>query len=289
MSAAERAGARGAAVAGVVLLAACAPGAATSDLEGGVVPGVEDLASARAHRDFAHDLTPPPSVSIKGTAVDESGEPIAAAWMSVCNPFGCRSTNAGADGTFLLEGLEVITFGVRSHDDVESVPYRGTVVRLIRATVPDVVLDAGRLYVPTVQPAPLLAADADTPQIVKAGDGLELTVTRKALEFPLGPPTDRLSARRIPLEHVPPFDVGNEKLVAAWAITPYSTTSRTVPVAVKMELPLDPGTEVHLRSVWEFDGKLSDPVTAHASLDGKTVQTDPGAGLDNLTWILVSR
>lgn len=282
MSATDRAPAQAAVIAVAGLLAACGAGAMADDLDG----GIQDL---KVRHDFARDLTPPPSVSVKGIAVDESGERIPSAWMSVCNPLGCRSTNAGVDGAFVLKGLEIVTFGVRSHDDLESVPYRGTVVRLIKATVPDVVLDAGMLYIPTVQPAPVLAADVNTPQVVKAGDGLELTVTRKTLEFPLGLPSDRISARRIPLEHIPPYDLGSEKVIAAYTITPYSITSKTVPIAVKMDLPLDPGTEVHLRSVWEFDGKVSQPVTAHASLDGKTVVTDPGVGLDNLTWILVSR
>ena len=87
---------------------------------------------------------------------------------------------------------------------------------------------------------------------------------------------------------VPPFDLGGEQLLAVYVFAPYSTTS-TSPVAVTAPVAVAAGTPVFFRSVYEFKGQLSAPVAGHAAPDGQSVATDPGLGLDNLTWLLITR
>ena len=65
--------------------------------------------------------------------------------------------------------------------------------------------------------------------------------------------------------------------------------SAGIPSEARASVAAPAGSEVHFRTVSEFEGKLSDPIVGHASNDGQSVSTDPGQGLTNLTWLLISR
>ena len=262
--------------------------AATANGGGDAGATVMAMPDLRIPRDFAHDMTPPPSVAVTGIAVDEMGVPIADAFMSVCNPLGCHSVNANESGGFIIPGIPVMNFGVRSHDDDSVSPVRGTVVRLFHPTVAGVVFDAGKMYVPSMPAGAALSGPVDAPQTLSPGDGLTITFVQKDLDFPIGENKGRIATRLIPPDHVPPYDLGGEQIIAAYAFLPYSTTSKS-PVSVTAPIALPAGTVVHFRSVYEFDGRVSTPVTGHAANDGKSVSTDPGTGLDNLTWLVISR
>jgi hypothetical protein len=194
---------------GCALFAAACGGGPPLD-EPQVDLGPPDL---RVPHDLAHDLTPPPSVSVKGVIVDENGSPLPA-FMSVCNPFICRSVDAASDGSFLIGGVQLLDFGVRSHDDITTSPVRGTVVRLLHPTEAGATLDAGMLFAPSMPAGAVLTGDPGTPQTLLVGDGLTLRLVGQDLEFPIGDPGTTIAARRIPAEHVPPYDLGAETLVA---------------------------------------------------------------------------
>ena len=257
---------------------------------GGEVDASAPVDMSRRLHDFAHDLTPPPSFTVQGVALDETGAPIPMAWMSICTHTACHSVSAAANGAFIIGGISdspFVDFGVRSHDDVTAMPYQGTVVRLMHPPAKaGMTIDAGMLYVPSMPAGVALAPQMDTPQTVAAGDGLSLTFKRRDLES-LVASLDTLAARLIPPAHQPPYDVGAEHVDAIYAIMPYSITSKS-PIAVKANLALPAGTEVHFRTVREFEGRLDPVVIGHAAPDGMSVATDPGQGIDNLTWIIVS-
>ncbi len=266
---------------GFGIFAGCTIGSSDPILDGGIDAEAVDLRRI-------HDLTPAPSVTVTGQAVDESGTPIAMAWMSVCTPMGCHSVNADGAGAFLISDIPLIHFGLRSHDDHEVVPRRGTVVRLLHGIQAATTLDAGTLYLPTMPAGADLEAAMETSQMLSTGDGLSLTVIRKNLDFSLASDqTTNLASRKIPVEHIPPFDLGGEKVDTAFALWPYAVTSKS-PIAVKVPVDLPSNTKVYFRTVYEFDGKLSDPVVGHVASDGKSASTDPGLGISNLTWLLVS-
>jgi hypothetical protein len=44
---------------------------------------------------------------------------------------------------------------------------------------------------------------------------------------------------------------------------------------------------VRFRTISEIDGHLSEPVPGQA--DGSAVETDPSAGISELTWLVISR
>jgi hypothetical protein len=215
------------------------------------------------------------------------GAPLSA-FMSVCTPTACQSTTAGPDGAFAITGIQLVDFGLRSHDDSTYTPALGTVVRLMHPTETGVFLEAGTLFVPSMPAGATLAAQKKMPQTVLAGDGLSLTFIAQDLVFQVGDPTTAISAHRIPVDHIPAYDVGSETIVAVYAIMPYSITSKS-PVAIKAPIALPAGTEVRFRSVYEFEGRLSPPVVGHAAKDGLSVSTDDGTGIDNLTWLLITR
>ncbi|WP_437624662.1 hypothetical protein [Sorangium sp. So ce1151] len=74
--------------------------------------------------------------------------------------------------------------------------------------------------------------------------------------------------------------------MAVYALYPLATTSGS-PIGVQAPSELAPGTPVSFRSMSEHDGKLSAPVAGEA--DGASVKTAPRSGIDELTWLVISR
>jgi hypothetical protein len=59
------------------------------------------------------------------------------------------------------------------------------------------------------------------------------------------------------------------------------------PIAVRAPSDLPAGTAVRFRSISEIDGHLSEPALGLAN--GTAVETEPGAGITELTWLVISR
>jgi hypothetical protein len=81
-------------------------------------------------------------------------------------------------------------------------------------------------------------------------------------------------------------DLGSEEVVAVYSLYPFSTRSDS-PIGVRAPSNLAPGTPVRFRSLSELDGKLSAPAAGQA--DGAFVETAPLAGIDELTWLVISK
>ncbi|XXT21707.1 hypothetical protein WME94_09110 [Sorangium sp. So ce429] len=230
----------------------------------------------------------PAGPGVTGVLGDEAGQPIGGAPVLFCNTRVCYSDNTAADGrfTFLCDAEVPVDFVVKSMEVAGTMPRRGVTMFPLRF-LDAVAVDVGSLFVPDLPAGAILGPNSGDPQVLKVGDGLQLTVNRVDIDPPPGTSLHRIAARRIPPERVPPLpDLGGEEIVAVYALYPFATTSGS-PIAVQAPSDLAPGTPVRFRTLSEYDGALSAPVAGEA--DGAVVRTVPRSGIDELTWLVISR
>ena len=118
---------------------------------------------------------------------------------------------------------------------------------------------------------------------MELGDGLRLTLSRKALTPRAGDVILNLAACRLPGPY-PPF--GLERIIAGYALHPFAAKS-AAPIAVRVLSNLPAGTPVRFRTINEIDGTFSAPVPGQAG--GRYLTTDPGTGITELTYLVISR
>ena len=252
-------------------------------------------------KDFAmiRDLIPPPMATVMGVVKDEAGNVIKGLTLQGCSAATCLTTVIGMDGGFVISGLALTHLSVKLGEDETSMPRRGeAMVPLVLAKDGEVV-DVGTIYAPTMGPGALVAAMAGA-QTLSVGDGMMLTVVRGDLVAPLGGWTDSNSkpvppfiiARRVTADHrAKTFDVGTDTTVIdSYSMMPFALTSKT-PIGVTLTLPAKetPGTVVHLRTYAELDGTPNPVVNGTVGQDGLTVTVANGTGLNDMTWIIVSK
>lgn len=230
----------------------------------------------------------PAGPGVTGVLADEAGRPIRGAPVLFCNTRVCYSDDTAADGrfTFLCDAEVPVDFVVKSLEGAGTTPRRGVTMFPLRfleaATV-----DVGWLFVPDLPAGAVLGPSSGEPQVLDVGDGLRLTVRRADLAAPPGASLHDIAARRIPPERVPPLaGLEGEEIVAVYALYPFATTSGS-PIAVQAPADLAPGTPVRFRTLSEYDGTLSAPAPGEA--DGAVVRTAPRSGIDELTWLVISR
>lgn len=230
----------------------------------------------------------PAGPGVTGVLGDEAGQPLGGAPVLFCNTRVCYSDSTAADGrfTFLCDAEVPVDFVVKSTEDAGTTPRRGVAMFPVRF-LDAVTVDVGSLLVPDLPAGAILGPNSGDPQLLEVGDGLQLTVNRADLAPPPGASLHDIAARRIPPERVPPLpDLGGEEIVAVYALYPFATTSGS-PIAVQTPSDLARGTPVRFRTLSEYDGALSAPVAGEA--DGAVVRTAPGSGIDELTWLVISR
>jgi hypothetical protein len=147
-------------------------------------------------------------------------------------------------------------------------------------------LDVGVVHVPTLPDGALLAPISAGTRSFDAGDGLTLTMASADLTLRLGDTSSDVAARRIPDADLRPIDqLGAERLVTEYALHPFAATSSTK-IAVRAPSQLPAGSKLRFRTISELDGSLSEPALGHS--DGAFLATDPGQGLTELTWLVIS-
>jgi hypothetical protein len=231
--------------------------------------------------------TPPQGPAITGVVKNESGRAIEDLTVQGCTSTVCLFTTSDANGRFSIVGLEPpVRVVVKTPYDDNVTPWRAEAIAPVHL-LGNSNVDVGTVYVPTL-PKAVPLGPANDPQTIALPDGLSLTLRRADLKMPLGvAQDDLLSAKLIAPRQVPKFaDLGSEKVVAVYALYPFGTKSQS-PIAVRLTSTLPAGTKVRLRTVHELDGTLSEP--RNATSDGKYITSDPGTGIVDLTWLLVSR
>jgi hypothetical protein len=79
--------------------------------------------------------------------------------------------------------------------------------------------------------------------------------------------------------------LGPETVVAAYAFYPFGARSQSK-MGVRVPTSVPAGTALRLRTINELNGTLSGFEPGRS--DGRFVTTDPGAGILELTWLIVS-
>lgn len=230
----------------------------------------------------------PAGPGVSGVLEGEDGQPVGDAPVLFCNTSVCYSDSSSAEGgfAFLVDADLPVDFLIKSMEDPEATPRRGATMFPLRFTEP-VIRNVGSLFVPSLPAGAILGPSSSDPQTLEVGDGLRLVVRRADLVEPIGASLHDIAARKIPPERVPPLpDLGADEVVAVYALHPFATRSDS-PIAVQAPSDLPAGTPVTFRTLSEYDGKLSAPVAGEA--DGAVVATAPLAGIDELTWLVITR
>lgn len=230
----------------------------------------------------------PSGLSVKGSIEDETGKAIGGTDVLCCSLLTCYTIKSTASGhfTFNFEASLPVNFVVKTLEDTSKAPRRAATMFPLHLVEP-VLIDTGKLLVPSLPAGAVLGPKSSDPQTLEVGDGLELTVRRGDLTPPIGGFIDDIAARKIPLERVPPLpDLGAEEVVLVYALHPFTAMSKS-PIAVRAPSDLPAGTKVKLRTMSEYDGTLSAPAEGEA--DGAAIATLPAAGIEELTWLVISK
>jgi hypothetical protein len=228
----------------------------------------------------------PTGPGLAGTLVDESGQPLPDNMVLACMATTCLFGDSDAAGHFAFAIEPTAEVALKTLENLAVSPRLAAALQPVRITGGELV-DVGLLHVPALPAGvPFGPASAD-PQTLAAGDGLELVLRRGDLKPRLGEALVDVAARAIPAERYPPLpELGGEQVIAMYAIHPFAATS-TSPIGITAPSTLAAGTLVKFRAISEIDGRLSAPALGKA--DGAAVTTDPGEGIDELTWLVISR
>ena len=226
----------------------------------------------------------PGEPGVTGILLGPDGVALSGHDVLICFPGQCVFAVSGQDGSFGLALEPGTPVAVKTHEDINADPIWGAALE--PAIVGDGTLDLGNVHIPDMPEPVELGPESADPQTLAVGDGLTMTFNRADLDAEIGVFLYDVAARRIPAEHVPPYPhLHGEAVEAVYAIHPFATESSS-PVAFELPSALPAGTLVHLRSIGILDGTFSAPAIGHA--DGTKVTTDPGEGLDFLTYVVVS-
>ena len=227
----------------------------------------------------------PPS-GIAGVLQDEAGRPIADANVMACMSTVCLYSKSAADGRFGFDVEPPADIAIKTDGDPSATPRRAAALYPVRLTEARV-MDVGVVRSPSLPDGVPLAAAAKDPQTIQAGDGLTLILNRGALTPRLGEVLIDVAARQVPAALLPRYTgLGNDQVLAVYALHPFAAKS-TVPIQVKARTPLPDGTVVRFRTISEIDGQFSPPVSGRAA--GGWVSTDAGAGISELTYLVIAR
>jgi hypothetical protein len=221
-----------------------------------------------------------------GALADETGQPLGYEMVLACMSTVCLFGSTDADGRFSFPIDPPADVALKTPVDLATTPRRGAALCPIRIADQSAI-DVGTFHVPHLpQGTPIGPATMD-PQTLEVGDGLTLTLRRADLTPRIGDVLVDAAARLVPATRVCPLlAVPGEEIVAVYALHPFAATSAS-PIAVRAPSDLPPGTAVRFRTISEIDGHLSEPVPGQA--DGSAVETDPSAGISELTWLVISR
>jgi len=236
-----------------------------------------------------------PSGCVQGTVQDENGGPVAPMTSILgCSSELCLTKPASLDGSFKICGLHLRKIVVKTEPDLTVNPRRAASMCPIVLTSDGQDIDISKLTVPLLGDGVNLSGAMDTPQTLALGDGLSVTLLQKDYLRPLGFTGDNLAARAVPKgKHCPLTipDGGSE--LAVYAISPFAATMRPPGdggvqsvFAFQATLATAPNAEVHFWAISDLDGTLLGPAIGHG--DGTTVSTDPGQGLSELSWMVIS-
>lgn len=228
----------------------------------------------------------PMGPGIIGTLKNASGQTLESEMVLACMATTCLFGDTGVDGRFSFAIDPPASVALKTPEDLSVVPRRGAALCPIRIEDGSLV-DVGTLYVPNLPEGVFIGPASMDPQTLMLGDGLELTLRRADLTPRVGDVLVDAAARLVPPAQVCPLlALEGEEILAVYALHPFAATSAS-PIAVSAASDLPAGTPVKFRTISEIDGHLSEPALGQA--DGSVVETEPGAGITELSWLVISR
>ena len=237
---------------------------------------------------------------VEGSVVDFAGAAVPKASVSMCSR-SCYGAEGAADGTFSIAIGNYIdptdyALHVSGRPDFADVYTKvgapsGTTITFAPVRVP---------RLPASGPA--LPPDKGPASSVESGD-LRLdvpegvTIAIDVADVELGALGRELRVASVGLDQMPDFAEPLAGVVALYALAPPSATS-SAPLGVHLKntggLPALAAVELYVldddyRPIPPTAGSARLAATAHVSADGASIDSDPGQGIANLTWIVVRK
>ena len=238
---------------------------------------------------------------VEGTVTDLAGAPVPKAGVSMCSRI-CYGAAAGADGRFSIP----VGAWLRASDyalHVSGRPGFGDVyTKVAPPTAGAITLPSAIRLPPLPLSGPALPAAAGPAAQLTAGDvtfdlPAGVTFVLDVADLELGAPGRQLRAATVPLDAAPDFTRGIADVIALVALAPSGAVA-SAPLGVHLPNAsgLSPGASLDVY-VLDDDYRPLPPTAgaarlvakAHVSADGRTLDTDEGQGISNLTWLVVAR
>jgi hypothetical protein len=231
-----------------------------------------------------------------GTVEDLSGTPLPDLVMTMCSPvvcYGGRADDAGVYDLPIGDFLDTSLYAVHA----DGRPDHAVDYDRLGPDEPEII--SVNMRIPTLPPStislPPDGADASTVTVgdvtfqIAAGTTFDLDVE----DF--GTTAGRiLRVASVPLASAPSYAAAND-VDAIYAMAPSGATP-SLPMGVSLRnaanLPASAAVDLLVLSDDYFSsppavGTLVLQATAHVSADGTTIQTDPGQGITEITWLAV--
>jgi hypothetical protein len=234
----------------------------------------------------------------KGLVTDLSGTPLPDLVMTMCSPticYGGRADDAGVYDLPIGDFLDTANYAVHA----DGRPDHAVDYHRLSAGEPEVI-DVN-MQVPTLPPSTVsLPADGSPASSVTVGDITLQVAAGTTFDLDIedyGTATGRIvRVASVPLGMAPPYAAANN-VDAIYALAP-SGAKPSVKMGVSVRnaagLPASAAVDILVLSDDYFStppavGTLVLEASAHVSADGTTIQTDPGQGIDEITWIAVRK
>jgi hypothetical protein len=293
-----------------LLATACSAGssrsAATADASSGGDDASSSLPDAAADLDAAAPCSAPPDarpeggtcvLDATGTVQDLAGTRLPDLVMTMCSPATCYGTRADDAGVYTVPiGDFLVTQNYAVHADGR--PDHAVDYFRLSAGEPQVI--TVDMHLPTLPASSLLLPPDGTPATTVTVGDLTLQVAAGTTfdldieDFGNGAAGRTLRVVPVPLASAPAYATA-ANVDAIYALAP-SGAKPSVKMGVVLRnaaaLPASAAVDVLVLS----DDYFSDPpsvgtlvlqAAAHVSADGATIQTDPGEGISEITWLAV--
>lgn len=293
----------------LVLLAclstACSAGSSRSTAGDASAPGdgganlgdAGDEADAPAPCSAPPDMRPEGGTCVldaTGNVTDLSGAGLPQLVITMCSPticYGGRADDAGAYDLPIGDFLDTANYAVHA----DGRPDHAVDYHRLAAGEPEVI-DVD-MQLPTLPPSAVsLPPDGSPASSVTVGDVTLQIAAGTTFDLDIedyGTTAGRiLRVASVPLTSAPPYAAANS-VAAIYALAP-SGAKPSVPMGVSVRnaaaLPASAAVDILVLSDDYFStpptvGQLLVQASGHVSADGTTIQSDPGQGIDEITWL----
>jgi hypothetical protein len=234
-----------------------------------------------------------------GTLSDTSGARLPGQVMTFCGPPQCYGTKADDAGVYAIPvGDYLLTADFAIHADGR--PDHAVDYHRLGANEPQVItfdmkvpsLPPSKISLPADDAGAATVSEGEITLLVPAGTTWKLDIA----DFTLGAAGRHLRVAPVPLASAPAYAASNN-VDAIYALAPSGAKpSQKIGVRVKNSAALAASSAVDILVL--SDDYFSTPPTvgillpaakAHVSADGTTIQTDPGEGIGEITWLAVRK